>query len=159
MKKWLLSVIMVSLVACTTIDCPVNNTVETHYGVLDSSGSEFLSTDTLWVFTYRNDGTQTVILNSLIAASKFYLPISYSHPEDVLYFYQKNDSVEYLDTVCVKKEDHPHFESVDCSASFFHTITDVRYTTHGIDSIVINNRTVDYDSTTVHFHFYPKSGH
>ncbi len=159
MRKWLLSVITLFLAACTTLDCPVDNTVETRYGILDSSGNTFSLTDTLWVYSYKIDGTETLLLNSLINASKFYLPISYSHPEDVLYFYQKNDSVQMLDTVWIKKEDYPHFESVDCSASFFHTITGIRYTTNGIDSIVINNRTVNYDSTTVHFHLYPKSSH
>jgi len=159
MKKWLLFVMIGFQTACTTIDCPVDNTVETHYGILDSNGNEFKLTDSLWVFTYRNDGEEALLLNSLIDASEFYLPISYSHPEDVLYFYQKNDSVQMLDTVWVKKEDYPHFESVDCTAAFFHTITDIRYTTNGIDSIVINKRTVDYDGTTAHFHFYPKSGH
>jgi hypothetical protein len=46
---------------------------------------------------------------------------------------------------------------VDCSAAFFHDITDVRYTHHAIDSLVIKNFHVDYDKSTVHFYLYPKT--
>jgi hypothetical protein len=60
--------------------------------------------------------------------------------------------------VWVKKEDFPHFESVDCNASFFHRLTDVRHTRHYIDSIVISNPSVDYDQKTEHFRLYPKTG-
>ena len=61
------------------------------------------------------------------------------------------------DTVWVKKDDYPSFESVDCSAVFFHTLTGVRYTRNYIDSIVIKNPSVTYDPNTVHFYFYPKT--
>jgi len=62
-----------------------------------------------------------------------------------------------LDTVWIKKENYPHFESVDCSAAFFHKITDVRSTHNGIDSITINKRDVNYDAKTEHFHIYLKA--
>jgi hypothetical protein len=32
----------------------------------------------------------------------------------------------------------------------------VRHTTNAIDSIIIKNTTVDYDTKTVHFYLYPK---
>jgi hypothetical protein len=87
------------------------------------------------------------------------LPISYSHPEDVLLFKFEIASTDSLvrDTVWIKKDDYPHFESVDCNTTFFHTLTNVRYTRNYIDSIVINNPSVTYDSKTVHFYLYPKS--
>ena len=84
------------------------------------------------------------------------VPISYSHPEDILVFNVYNNEYSIVDTVWVKKDDIPHFESVDCNASFFHTITGVRYTTNFIGSIVINDPSVDYDKTTIHFYIYPK---
>ena len=66
-------------------------------------------------------------------------------------------SINYIDTIRIKKEDIPHFESVDCQASYFHTITDVSYTNDIIDSIVINNRNVNYDAKTTHFKLYLKA--
>jgi hypothetical protein len=54
----------------------------------------------------------------------------------------------------VKKTDKMHFESVDCAATYFHTLTGVNYTKHSIDSIVIRNKEVDYDSKREHFRIY-----
>lgn len=82
------------------------------------------------------------------------LPLSYV---DTLYFLFTNKGYQAVDTVMVEKENYPHFESVDCSPTFFHRLTGVRTTHHAIDSITINNPTVDYDPTAIHFHLYPKS--
>ena len=60
----------------------------------------------------------------------------------------------WKDTVTVKKENYSHFESVDCGPSFFHTITDVKTTHNYIDSIVINNKEVNYDASKAHFYIY-----
>ena len=79
-----------------------------------------------------------------------------SELQDILVFNVYNQTVSIFDTVWVKKDDIPHFESVDCNASFFHRLTDVRYTHHFIDSIVIKNPSVDYEKTTIHFYVYPK---
>ena len=64
---------------------------------------------------------------------------------------------KHYDTIRIKKEDMPHFESVDCQASYFHTITAVSTTHEIIDSIVINNPNVNYDQNTTHFKLYLKA--
>lgn len=153
---WLLML----LAACSSIDCPVNSIVETVYNVYDSVGSELSLSDTLTVTSTRKDGIDSTVLNKLVGKSTFNLPISYSHPEDIFVFHFDNnekDSLHVTDTVWVKKDDYPHFESVDCNSIFFHTITGIRYTQNYIDSIVIKNPSVTYDHNTVHFYLYPKS--
>jgi hypothetical protein len=85
------------------------------------------------------------------------MPVGYHYPVDTLYFLFTNKGYQAVDTVMVEKENYPHFESVDCSPTFFHRLTGVRTTHHAIDSITINNPTVDYDPTAIHFHLYPKS--
>ena len=153
---WLLML----LAACSSIDCPVNSIVETVYNVYDSVGSELSLSDTLTVTSTRKDGIDSTVLNKLVGKSSFNLPISYSHPEDIFVFHFDNnekDSLHVTDTVWVKKDDYPHFESVDCNSIFFHTITGIRYTQNYIDSIVIKNPSVTYDHNTVHFYLYPKS--
>lgn len=156
MKKWLALLGAVVIVSCSSIDCPVNNVVATRYRFYNTAGDSLKLMDTLSVTSTRKDGTDTLILNKLSEKSSFSLPISYSHPEDVLVFEFKNKETVSRDTVWVKKEDIPHFESVDCNATFFHTLTDVRCTTHLLDSIVIKNTSVTYDNTIVHFYVYPK---
>ena len=155
MRKWLFLLGLVFVVSCSTIDCPVNNIVETRYRFYDTDGDSLVLADTLTITSVRKDGSE-VVLNRKIGCATVPVPISYSHPEDILVFNIYNTEYSMVDTVWVKKDDIPHFESVDCNASFFHTITDIRYTTNVIDSIVINNPTVDYDKTTIHFHIYPK---
>jgi hypothetical protein len=147
------------LVACSSVDCPVNNTVATLYQIRNSDGIAMILTDTLTVLSTRADGKDTIIFNKGISVSEFSLPISYSHPEDVLVFqFSNNESDLHVnDTIWVKKNDYPHFESVDCNTAYFHTLTEVKFTHNYIDSIVINNPSVTYDSQTVHFYLYTKS--
>ena len=157
MRKMFLFVVVVWLTACSTIDCPVENTVAVQYEIRDKAGNELSITDSLSIVSTRQDGDY-VVLNRLSDKSSFSIPISYAYPEDVLYFCFKNldnDSI-VVDTVCIEKDDFPHFESVDCNASFFHEITNVQYTRHYIDSLVLLNKSVTYDQTTVHFRLVPK---
>ena len=168
MRKLLFFFVVVWLTACSSIDCPVQNIVSVQYEIRDKAGDALSIKDTLSVITTRLDGSnillditthlngQDVILNRLIDKSAFSLPISYSHPEDILFFCFTDTAKTVVDTVWIKKDDIPHFESVDCSAAFFHRLTDVRYTHNYIDSLVIIEPSVDYDQTTVHFHLYPK---
>jgi hypothetical protein len=133
----------------------VDNLVETRYRFYNTNGDSLVLNDTLSITSMRADGEE-VLLNKKVGGATIQVPISYSHPEDVLVFNIYNKVYSFVDTVWVKKDDIPHFESVDCNASFFHTITGIRYTTNFIDSIVINDPSVDYDKTTIHFYIYPK---
>lgn len=158
MKKWLFFGWIAFLVSCSSIDCPVNNVVATRYRFYNTDGDSLVLMDTLTVTSVRKDGTDTVLLNRNVGKATFELPVSYSHPEDILVLHVYNRRMSIRDTVWVKKDDIPHFESVDCNASFFHQLTGVHYTTNFIDSIVIKNPKVDYDKTTIHFHIYPRIG-
>ncbi len=53
--------------------------------------------------------------------------MSYANSADTLYF-EVQDRLErvFKDTVIVAKDNQPHFESIDCSPSYFHTITGVK---------------------------------
>lgn len=148
-----------SLISCSSIDCPVQNRVYTTYGLLKADGTtDTLKVDTLSITTKRADDTDTLLLNRAIGITNFELSISYTQPEDVFYFTLLDTlGNTYRDTICVQKENYPHFESVDCQAAYFHHLTDVRSTHHAIDSIVINYPTVNYDETHEHFHVYFKA--
>ena len=145
--------------ACTSVDCPVQNSVYTVYGLLKANGTtDTLTVDTLSVITRRSNQTLDTLLDKLTGKSTFDIPISYTQPEDTLFFALRDTlGNTYRDTVFLKKDNYPHFESVDCQASYFHRLTDVRSTHHIIDSIVINNPTVNYEATTEHFFLYLKT--
>ena len=157
MRKWLMVLAAAVVVSCTSIDCPVNSLVLTHYQFTSSDGQVLTLLDTLTVAMTRKDGSDT-LFNKGTQLSTFYLPISYSHPEDELVFHFDGDSLHWTDTLWVKKDDIPHFESVDCNASFFHKLTGIRCTHNLLDSVVIINPSVTNDETVIHVYIYPKTG-
>lgn len=160
MRYFCLSAFLLFLAACSTIDCPVQNKVAVNYAVKTIVGGVEVNDtlkDTLYVWSTRGDGDDTLLFNSGINISSFSLPISYAHPEDKLVFcLVDTDKVAAIDTVWIKKEDIPHFESVDCSAHFFHRLTAVRSTHKAIDTIFINKANVNYDSSIDHIHIHFK---
>ena len=159
------------LISCSSIDCPVQNTVATYYGLIKADGTpDTLLVDTLWIWSPRVnvDGAgrdhmfdkNDTLLNCLFGstASSFALPISYTLPEDTLCMLLADTlGNEYVDTLFLKKENHQHFESVDCQPAYFHTLTGARCTHHAIDSVVINQSQVTYDDTQTHLLIYFKA--
>ena len=143
---------MMIVAGCSSIDCPLNNTTYTKYKLM---GNVTTLADTMTISTTKTEGQDSVLINRDVNVDSFILPMSYQQPEDVLYFEIRNrDHKVWKDTVTVKKENFSHFESVDCSPSFFHTITGVQTTHHFIDSIVINKKEVNYDASKAHFYIY-----
>lgn len=153
--------LLAALAACTSIDCPVQNLVYTNVELKKGmGGDDTLRVDTLWMWTERKDGTNDTVVNGLCDddATGFSLPISYTQPEDVFYTELRDTSDNvWRDTVRIKKENIPHFESVDCQASYFHEIESVSTTHHGIDSMTIEHSYVDYDITNTHYYLYLKA--
>lgn len=161
MRKVIVALLATLMVyACSSIDCPVQNTIYTVYQLRTADERADTLRDTLFVFSRRADGSDTLLFNAGIGLVSFALPIGYANPEDTLEFVLVNrpDYIA-LDTVFVKKENIPHFESVDCSASFFHRITAVRSSHNVIDTLTINKDFVDYDAQTAHFYIRFKNRH
>lgn len=140
--------------ACTSIDCPVDNMVAVIYNLQKPDGTaDTLGVDTLWVRSPRADATDTLLVNRLCGskATGFTLPISHTQPVDIICL-QLNDTIgnTWRDTIRLAKENFPRFESVDCKASYFHTITGISSTHYMIDTIIINKTEVNYDMSTAH---------
>ena len=153
-------VIILLLTACTSIDCPVKNRVGITYALKKSDGTtDTLGIDTMWVWTRTHEGKDTLLINRLCGdkAMSFELPVSHTQPEDSIFTLLKDTlSHTWKDTICIKKENYPHFESVDCQAAYFHKITAVSSTQHIIESIHLNNPDVNYD-TNENIHLYLKA--
>ena len=154
-KAKLFIALLLTVSACSTIECPLNNRVYTNYTLM---GDVATLADTLTVSTTRADDTDSVLINRVTSISKFILPISYQSEADVFYFELRDTLGNHsIDTVAIHKQDRPHFDAVDCNPSFFHTLTGVETTHHAIDSIVINYPTVNYDTSKEHLYIYFKS--
>lgn len=146
----------VVVVSCTSIDCPINNLVRTHFQFTNSAGDSLTLADSLSIMSARKDGRDTLIFKGSNMA-KFHVPISYSHPEDILVFTFFGENLNVVDTMWIKKEDIPHFESVDCNATYFHHLTDIRHTHNCLDSVAIINPSVTNDEGVIHVYLYPKT--
>lgn len=150
--------LLILTASCSSIDCPLNSLVYTQYQLLDANGETDTLADTLTISTNRADGNDSVLINRNVKTTEFSLPISYSQPQDIFYIETRDTVYKTIvfDTLTVTKEDMPHFESVDCAPEFFHKITSVSCTNNAIDSIVINNPDVNYDTSKKHFLIYFK---
>ena len=138
------------MVSCASIDCPLNNTVHAKF--------KFSATVpyTLTVSAKISEDSDSILFNRGEKVDSILLPMSYSRAQDVYYFEFTDENGTKTDTITVSKEDRPHFESVDCSPSIFHTIMGVSSTNLVIDSIAINNKDVTYDERKPHFIIYLK---
>lgn len=80
----MLLVMAVAVVAgCSSIDCPLNNTVYTKYKL---AGNVTTLNDTLTISVKRTEGSDTVLLNKALGVDSFSIPLSYSHDTDEFYF-------------------------------------------------------------------------
>ena len=143
------------LAACSSITCPLNNMVRVKFGIYNAAQKVDTLKDTLIVATPRMTGKDSVIINRENYVTDMKLQMSYTNERDTFYMniIDKNRN-RTIDTIVISKTDKMHFESVDCAASFFHTLTGVTYTKHAIDSIVLRNKEVNYDSEKEHFRLY-----
>ncbi len=149
----LLAMVLIVL-GCSTIDCPLNNRVYAKYKL---AGEVKTLNKTLTITADLGDGNDSVIINKAEKTDSFELPMSYRRPIDTFYIEIKSGSQVSKDTLKVSKTNEPHFESVDCNPVFFHRITDVNCTRHAIDSVIINHPNVTNNVTKSTFLIYFKN--
>ena len=143
------------LAACSSITCPLNNMVRVKFGIYNAAQNVDTLKDTMTISTHRISGMDSVLINKDVYITQFQLQTSYANECDSFFMNITDEyNISTIDTIVVKKTDKMHFESVDCAATYFHTLTGVDYTKHSIDSIVIRNKEVDYDSKREHFRIY-----
>ena len=160
------------ILSCSSIDCPMNNRVYTQYSLRTPDGEVDTLKMVCTISTNRTDGSDSVLINKDINITQFSLPISNAQPRDSFFVdlspetaaseilsakafaAETRKAQSTIDTIVVSKEDHMHFESTDCAASYFHNITNVSTTHHAIDSVVIKKPEVTYDTSKNHFYIY-----
>lgn len=92
-----------ALAACDSIDCTLYNTVSLACSFY-SEGQAVKLTDTLTVSAL---GTDSILVNSLIGASKLELPLSYSQDADTLVLRIYGEEYDLSDTLWVEKTNTP----------------------------------------------------
>lgn len=152
-KLLLISLIALMVAACTSINCPLNNTVAAVWRFNETlSGS-------LTVLSDLQDGSDTVIINAQSAVDSLNMPMSYAAATDTFTLtYATTEGDTLVDRIMIKKTDTQHFESIECSPSVFHYIDGVEFDGVFIDSVSIRNPNVTYNTVSANIIIYTSLG-
>ena len=99
--------------ACTNIDCPLENVVTMNCGLYSAETKTLLKiSDTL---TIKAGGVKdTILLNRANGISSFKIPLRYAAKEDTLLLRFSNAAGQFAtDTLFILHDAQPHFESAD----------------------------------------------
>ena len=156
----------VLLVGCTSIECSVNNKVESQYCFMKhcKDGNDSATVMSRYYLTvsvnHIENGADTVYLNKTGKISTLKLPVSYAYKNDTLFF-DFQDTLKSslyktvaIDTVCISKTNDLVFEGVECNPRYHHKVLSLTTTHHLIDSIVVKNNYIDNDPNKVHFNLF-----
>jgi hypothetical protein len=133
------------MTACSSEDCPINNTVQGKMVFYNSLGDAVSINAMLSMTVVRPQG-DSVILNKKMNATDVAFPLSYTNETDTLiYWYDLNGTLVTYDTLYISHTNTPTLVSVDCGTAMFHTITAVSSTHTLIDTLIIKSPEVNYD--------------
>lgn len=148
---WAVCAASLFITGCSNINCPLDNVVMMQCNFYESETKRALTLhDMLDVMPANSD---TVLINRITQVNHILLPLREGGDLDTLLLQFSNAAEQTAtDTLFVSHTRQPHFESVDCPASVFHTITAVRATSHPlselpltIDSVSVVRSAVNYD--------------
>lgn len=140
------STLFLTMAACESTDCPINNVVYSIYGFYTIVEGEEASISVLDTLTVTASGSDSVLINRMQNSSQVEIPVSYSAPTDTLIFHF-TDTLQRTsrDTIWIDKDNFPHYDSPTCPASIFHYVKAVRCTNLLIDSVSIVNPNINYN--------------
>ena len=150
MAAWGVGMLMVGLSACSNIDCPLDNVVSLQCNLYDASTQSALTLSD--VLSVTPAGRDTLLLNQATGIKSFLLPLREAGTQDTLLLHFANaQGAVQVDTLFVNHTPQPHFESLDCPSSVFHTLNAVRVSAQGsansaiVDSVSLVRPIVNYD--------------
>lgn len=147
---WGCGALMVGLSACSNIDCPLDNIVSLQCNLYDANTQSALTLGD--VLSVTPAGRDTLLLNQATGIKSFLLPLKETGTQDTLLLHFANaEGGVQVDTLFVNHTPQPHFESLDCPNSVFHTLNAVsvsaQTTASGaiVDSVSLVRSIVNYD--------------
>lgn len=151
MKNWLYTIILLSLVGCQEISCPLDNVVVLTMNFYQG-GSAVTVGDTMSITAGRTD---SVVLNRLYNFSKVTIPVHQGAQEvtrDTLVLHwllaqstKESPAVYLRDTLFLSHTCDVHFETIDCKPAVFHQLQEVRCTHQFLDSVSLIDPLINYE--------------
>lgn len=131
---WIGAWLLVALSACSESDCSIEGQPTARFSFFDSrTHSQVSLFDSLTVTAL---GTDSVLLNREKGIDHLSLPLSYTESTTRFVLHYTHT---LRDTLTVSHLNRPHFISMDCGISMFHTLEHVAHTTVLIDSVCLTN--------------------
>ena len=90
-KLFVALIVAVFIAACSSVDCPLNNTVYANYQLV---GPVTKLNDTLTISVARQGKKDSIVLNKDYNVESFSLPVSFSQDEDLLYWTSQRHSMD-----------------------------------------------------------------
>lgn len=147
---WMAALLML-MPGCSNIECPLDNVVVMTCGLYSAETHESLKLQA--TLDVMPAGKDTVLLNRASDINLFMLPLRQAAEADtfLLRFTGETGQVS-TDTLFVMHTNTPHYESIECPATVFHSLTQVNWqrgeTTDlplTIDSVAVVRTAVNYD--------------
>lgn len=136
---------------CSNIECPLDNVVVMTCGLYSAETQESLKLQA--TLDVMPAGKDTILLNRASDINLFMLPLRQAVEADT-FLLRFTDEVGQVgtDTLFVKHTNTPHYESIECPATVFHTLTGVSWKRGetnplaiAIDSVAVVRTAVNYD--------------
>ncbi len=156
--------VIASIVACTEDDDCSGNArhmmtakILTMVQTDSAKWATSYSLDSLTVYAF---GTDSIIINDETEVSSVRLPLRTNVEETTLVFsytFHAGDTLPQhndKDTIVFRHINTPYFLTLDCNFVVKQEVTDLRYTTHVLDSIIIVNPTASLDDGTENLKIY-----
>lgn len=126
---------------CNTQGCTENRSALPLMGFYSNATGSRLTLDSLDMGGVNAPG-DSLLIQSGSGASTIYLPFRYYSEETAFFFHydypeQGLDDPALNDTITFRYSTEPYFESEECGAYYIYTISECRYTTHLVDTVVI----------------------
>ena len=134
--------VLLSVVACSGEDCPINNTVLGKMAFYNQQNEAVVLVSALTVKVVRPQG-DSVVLNRMSNVAEVRFPLSYAHTTDTLIFDYSNGMA--CDSLYISHANTPTLVSVDCGTAMYHRITSVRSTHQLLDTLILKSSEVNYD--------------
>lgn len=115
---------------------------------MPAPGVKEIEKDTLDSLTVTAFGTDSIIINNQKDVHKLTLPLRYASDSTIFIFhYAYIEDPTFCDTIYIKQNNTPYFESMDCGYSIQQDILGLGHSEIELDSIHILNKQANTDGT------------
>lgn len=140
-SSFLLGASLLSTMACSSIDCPLDNQVAMIVKFYDANSQKpTICPKTLSVYGLKNE-TEELLFNQGQGLKEVQIPLNAASDSDTLLFKFSDGATTTTERIVVQHTRQQHFEALDCPSVTFHTLQSITHKADNPNSVplVINH--------------------